>query len=343
MTTPALDVVALFPSFDDNTIGGVQASGRDAFNGILGAVGEAHAHAFSYQPGTSKARAVLQVLVGRKKPHVILVWHLHLLKLVPFIANAGSRVILFLHGIEAWRRHDPVMQFLLRNVGLFVSNSDHTWGRFLTCNPGFRDVPHKTVHLGTGTPLDGLTPIVSNSSAVLMVGRLSASEDYKGHRQVIDAWPSVTERVPGAELWIAGEGDLRPQLETLARERVRDGAVRFFGRLPDAEKEQLLRKCRCLAMPSRGEGFGLVYLEAMRMGRPCIVSDVDAGREVVNPPEAGLAVNAEDSSQIVEAITRLLTPGRDWDGFSDRARGRYEQQFTAAHFHRRLADAVLGS
>ena len=61
----------------------------------------------------------------------------------------------------------------------------------------------------------------------------------------------------------------------------------IFGQVKEDVKQDLLMRCRCLALPSRGEGFGLVYLEAMRMGRPCLVSTVDAAREVVNPPEAG--------------------------------------------------------
>ena len=94
-------------------------------------------------------------------------------------------------------------------------------------------------------------------------------------------------------------------------------------------------------MPSRGEGFGLVYLEAMRMGRPCLVSNVDAGREVVNPPEAGVAVDPDNTGEVADAIIRLLSPGPRWNEWSAQARARYEAQFTAAHFHCRLIHALF--
>ncbi len=75
-------------------------------------------------------------------------------------------------------------------------------------------------------------------------------------------------------------------------------SISFLGRITEEEKQDRLDRCQCLAMPSRAEGFGLVYLEAMRMGRPCMVSTTDAAREVVNPPEAGLAVDPDDTEAV---------------------------------------------
>jgi glycosyltransferase involved in cell wall biosynthesis len=95
-------------------------------------------------------------------------------------------------------------------------------------------------------------------------------------------------------------------------------------------------------MPSRGEGFGLVYLEAMRLGRPCLVSNCDAGREVVNPPEAGLAVDPADASSLADGVCRLLADGPEWHRLSQAARRRYEREFTAEHFQRRLIAALFG-
>src|SRR5258708_32957755 len=111
---------------------------------------------------------------------------------------------------------------------------------------------------------------------------------------MIAAWQHVLERLPDAQLASVGRGDLQRRLEELVRERHLGGAICFYGGVSDPEKERLLGACRCFAMPSRAGGFGLVYLEAIRVGRPCLVSTLDAGREVVNPPEAGLAVDPDD-------------------------------------------------
>ncbi len=173
-----------------------------------------------------------------------------------------------------------------------------------------------------------------------MLSRLARGEDYKGHREMISVWPLVRECLPEAELWIAGDGDLRSELEALARTQGLAQCIRFTGYISEEEKQQVLARCSCLALPSQGEGFGLVYLEAMRLGRPCLVSTLDAGREVVNPPEAGLSADPRDPRALGEAVCRLLTPGQEWDEWSLRSRQRYEQHFTAAHFQQRLIEAL---
>src|SRR6185295_8894714 len=175
----------------------------------------------------------------------------------------------------------------------------------------------------------------------LMLSRLSQTEDYKGHRELIEAWPIVLKRIPEAQLWIAGEGDLRPELEEVAKRVGVTQSVKFLGRVSEERKQQLLEQARCLVMPSRGEGFGLVYLEAMRLGRPCLVSTLDAGREVVNPPEAGLAANPDNADELADAISRLLTEGPEWQQWSERARRRYEENFTARDFQQRLLAALF--
>lgn len=341
--TSALDVLGVFPSFESGAIGGVQESGREAWRAIVGRIGDNHARALHYQAGQSKAGVVVRALASRARADVVLVWHLHLLKLLPVLDHSAARVVLFLHGVEAWRRLDPLSQFLLRRVDLFLSNSDCTWRKFLACNPDFAAANHQTVHLGTGAALAGEEPVPVAPPAVLMLGRIDRREDYKGHREMIGAWPLVRERVPDAELWIAGDGDLRPTLEDLVSASGLGGCVRFHGRVDEGEKARLLAGSRCLAMPSRGEGFGLVYLEAMRVGRPCLVSTLDAGVEVVEPPAGGLAVDPADAEAIARAVEGLVGSSAAWPAIAARARRRYESRFTAEHFHQRLLSAVFGA
>jgi phosphatidylinositol alpha-1,6-mannosyltransferase len=358
-------ILGLFSSPSPLRTGGVERSGGIAWQGIVDHIGEDQAQlccyernktisekirsisdekrAYAGEVASSKIGAILMALRQRARVDTILIWHLHLLRLLPFLHFSAAQVIVFLHGIEAWKPLGWTARALLRRVDLFLTNSDYTWARFLVDNPTFRTTPHRTVHLGIGTPLDTTPEPPLSPPAALMIGRLARGEDYKGHREMIAAWPAVRQRVPTAELWIVGDGDLRPDIEALVSTRGTECGTRFFGRVSDEEKERLLRRCRVMALPSRGEGFGLVYLEAMRMGRPCLVSTCDAGREVVNPPEAGLSVEPHDQQAVVDAICHLLTPGHEWEGWSLRARQRYEQHFAAAHFQRRLVEALACS
>lgn len=289
----------------------------------------------------TKVSAFLRAVGSRWPVRGVVVWHVGMLKLVPFLRAWGARVALFLHGIEAWRTHRRLARRLFRRVDLFLTNSNHTWRRFVEANPEWSAAAHRTVHLGVGRPLTGPSPTPDQLPAVLVLGRLEPS-GYKGHREVIAAWPRVLARMPGAQLWVAGDGELRHELEAQARALGEAGrSVTFHGAVSETEKEDLFHRCRCFAMPSRGDGFGLVYLEAMRAGRPCLVSTLDAGREVVNPPEAGLAANPRDPEELATALCRLLTPGPEWDRWSEQARRRYEQHFTAAHFQARLVGALV--
>lgn len=351
---PKLSLLGLFPGMES---GGVQISGQLAWDTVLDSSRATGARPFLLCYGkaalrvpdtpngtgvvhvASRLAALRAALTMKRAFQAVLVWHLDLLRLLPFFRTRGARVALFLHGIESWRRQGLLRQALLGRVQLFLSNSEHTWKRFLSSNPRFETVRHRVVPLGLGAPLKAAVPLPSHPPAVLMLSRLLRSEDYKGHREVLSAWPLVLERLPEAELWVAGEGDLREDLMQAVRVRGLAERVRFFGAVSEAGKEELLARCRCLAMPSRGEGFGLVYLEAMRMGRPCLVSNDDAGREVVNPPQAGLAVNLGDPQLLSRAIVELLTPGARWESWSAQARLRYETQFTAEHFRQRLLSA----
>jgi phosphatidylinositol alpha-1,6-mannosyltransferase len=182
-----------------------------------------------------------------------------------------------------------------------------------------------------------------SSSAALMLGRLARTEFYKGHQEMILAWRQVVGAVPQAELWIAGEGDLRPGLERETASLGLANSVRFFGRVSEDYKAQLMAQCRCFALPSHGEGFGLVYLEAMRLGRPCLVSNRDAGREVINPPEAGSAIDPQQIDQLTGEIVDMMTDDGRWNAVSSAARLRYEAMFTASHFQDRLLKAIYGS
>lgn len=350
-------LLGIFPRLD--SLGGVQRSGRVAWDGLVRdpGLGDARSFLFTYGRGNggagapvpqngaalhtgSKVAAVLAAVRSRLQPKLVVVWHLSLLKLLPFFWIRHARVVLFLHGIEAWRPHDRLTRWQLDRVDQFLSNSDYTWAQFLAFHPHLGGAPHQTVHLGLLSPLTASPPGPGEPPAVLMLSRLLRSEDYKGHREMITAWPHVLRRIPTAELWIAGDGDLGPMLQDFASRCGVTDRVRFLGHVSEGQKHALLARCRCLAMMSHREGFGLVYLEAMRMGRPCLVSTVDAGREVVNPPEAGLAADPRDVEQVAAAVCRLLSPGPQWTQWSIHARLRYERLFTARHFQQRLVAAL---
>jgi phosphatidylinositol alpha-1,6-mannosyltransferase len=337
-------ILFVSPEFETN-YGGVQASARIAWTGLCEAESICEAELFTYDAGQAKLISKLSFLSRACRLHagfdVIFFWHLALLKALPFLRTGAAQVAVFLHGIEAWQPIDGITSRLLRKTNLLLHNSEHTWRRFLQANPIFADHSHQRVALGIGSPADENVPEPAVSPAALMLGRLDPRENYKGHQEVIEAWPLVRSVIPNAELWIAGNGPLIASLKNVGERLGLQACVRFFGTVSEEQKELLLSRSRCLALPSRGEGFGLAYLEAMRLGRPCLVSQSDAGREVVAPPEAGIAVNVEDRTAIAAALVQLMRDGHHWKTLSQNARRRYETQFTADRFQCRLVRALV--
>src|SRR5262249_46190892 len=143
-------------------------------------------------------------------------------------------------------------------AGRLVAISAHTARAFKAANPSFGDVPVEVCH--PGLPPSGDHSGGPGNLAALIVGRMSASEADKGHEQLLRLWPRVLQRHGGAELWMVGDGDDRPRLEALASQLGIGGAVTFTGCVSDAELDRRYRRCRFFVMPSRHEGFGLVFV-----------------------------------------------------------------------------------
>ncbi len=271
---------------------------------------------------------------------VILVWHLGMLKLVPFLRTGGANVVLYLHGIEGWRAPGPVERALLRNVNLFLSNSDYTWKRFLQFHPAQGNSHHRTVPLGIGTPLEQ-PQATRDAPRVLTLGRAMRGELYsKGHREMIFCWPRVVAAIPEAKLDVAGPGDLMEEFRDLVRGLRLTDSVTVWGAVTEEQKETLLAECQVFALPSTGEGFGLVYLEAMRRGRPCVVGNTDAGREVVAPPECGVSADPQNPAALAEVLIQLLADRETWRLKSEAATFRYNRDYSASAFQQRIRHAL---
>ncbi len=147
--------------------------------------------------------------------------------------------------------------------------------------------------------------------AVLIVGRMSPEERGKGHDHLIEAWPGVRRQLPAAELWVVGGGEDVPRIQARARDLGVGDAVRFLGRVTDDELRDLYQRASLFAMPSRQEGFGLVYAEAMWHGLACLGSTADAAGQVIRDGETGVLVPYADVAAIGAAVAGLLAdPGR---------------------------------
>ena len=143
-------------------------------------------------------------------------------------------------------------------------------------------------------------------NSVLIVGRMLASERHKGHEQLILAWHLVLQHVRDAQLVIVGRGNDAPRLKALASDAGVGADVLFTGPVSDQTLSTVYDRVAVFAMPSRGEGFGLVYLEAMLHRLACIGSAQDAAREIIVDGETGFLIDQDDTAELAAKLIKLL-------------------------------------
>ena len=266
--------------------------------------------------------------------------HLHLspiAKLLALIAGRGARLTIVLCGIEAW----VPLRFLERwalSTSEVAAISRHTVGRFQAANPSLHSLAVTICYPGLPAA-SAAAPRHGPSSIALIVARMSASERYKGHDALLDVWAKVLERHPDAVLAIAGDGDDRPRLEAKSRELGIERAVTFIGRIADNALAGLYARCRFFVMPSRDEGFGLVFLEAMRAAKPCI-GGAGAAEEIIEDGVTGFVVDPVDRDALLAAMLRLYGDDAACAQLGAAGRARFLAAFTDRHFQARFARVI---
>jgi phosphatidylinositol alpha-1,6-mannosyltransferase len=281
----------------------------------------------------SWADAVITMHVGLAAP----------LLLLPRFLRPAS--ITFIHGIEVWRPLRLRHRLSLRRSDCVVANSRFTARTAAKFNPWLSDV--HCCHLGAACEtieIAGNHADFARCSPsrwdILTVGRMAQGEGRKGHRELIGAMEHVVAKLPDARLLIAGTGDDIQTYVDLARRSPACDRIIFLGYVPDEMLRALYRRVGAFAMPSRQEGFGLVYLEAMAAGLPCLASTCDAASEVVVDGETGLLVDPSDQVALVAALVRLLGNHELREKLGCQGRKRFEECFTEERFHERMWELV---
>jgi len=211
------------------------------------------------------------------------------------------------HGVEVWRPFSFLERRALLGARLVLCVSEFTRDRLLEHCPVPRE---RTAVLPNALdpildPPSPADPAVDAPPVILALSRLSTSDSYKGIDHLIEAMPAVRAAIPESRLRIVGRGDALPGLQELAGRLGLRNTVEFPGYISDAELPSEFARCRLFALPSQKEGFGLVYIEAMANGRPCLGARSGGAPEVITP-EAGVLVDYGDVPGIAAAIVAAL-------------------------------------
>jgi glycosyltransferase involved in cell wall biosynthesis len=171
--------------------------------------------------------------------------------------------------------------------------------RYLEDVEGFDRESFEIVHYGI-EPDGEPKPYDEPAPRLLCVGRLIP---IKGHIVLLRAFAEARKRLPGLELEIAGRGPLEPALKALGVELGIQDSVRFLGHVSPIQSA--IERAAVVVVPSMGEGFGMVALEAMERARPVIAANIGGLGELVRDGETGILVPAGEAEPLAEAIVRV--------------------------------------
>ncbi|MBV9279272.1 MAG: glycosyltransferase family 4 protein [Chloroflexi bacterium] len=290
--------------------------------------------------GGRRAAFVRAALAGvRASPTLVLVEHPRFAPLGwPLARLSGAPLVAFAHGIDIWDRLPAGRRLPLRRADRVLCVSRHSARRAIEAN-GLSPEKVRVLHNCLSSSAEPL-PRGRRSAgpSILTVSRLSLLEPYKGHARVIRALPRLLARFPNLVYHVAGDGDARPALQALADECGVAHATRFHGSVTDGQLRRLYADADVFVMPSSGEGFGIVFLEAMAHGVPVVAGNVDATPEVVTEGETGLLVDPASEDELVGAVTTLLDDAglRERMGLAGARRAR--DAFGFEQFRSRLLD-----
>lgn len=278
-------------------------------------------------------RTLLKLTRGRRT-HVVCT-HLHLAVLLPLLRTVGRRLTydVVVHGIEVWRPLSWWQRHALAGARLVLSVSEFSRSEIRRHHP---TLPANLVVLpnaldpsfSTSPPAEPVPPPTA-TGVILTVSRLAPHDRTKGIDHLIAALPAVRTKHPAAHLRIVGDGADRNRLEALASASGARDHITFLGHVDDAALRRELAGCTVFALPSAKEGFGLVYLEAMAAGKPCVAASAGGAPEVVDA-SSGLLAPFGDPDRLAEVLIAALD--RPWSAAAIRTRA---ETFSFAAFLRR--------
>ncbi|MCF6283607.1 MAG: glycosyltransferase family 4 protein [Candidatus Hydrogenedentes bacterium] len=178
----------------------------------------------------------------------------------------------------------------------------------------------------------------STRPTILYLGRL---KHYKGVGHIIKVLPALRECIPEVHLNIAGTGDARPHLESLANRLGVADNISFLGFVSEADKLRLYQKAWLTCLPSYKEGFGLTIPEAALCATPTVGYDVPGLCDAIEDQKTGLLVSYGDLDGLTEALDTLLTNDAVRQAMGHAAQERYAD-FTWDHAAEQMKTWLTG-
>lgn len=268
-----------------------------------------------------KLKFIINMVITGAAMDVVILSHINLLMIGSLIKkiSPSTKIILLAHGIEVWYPVNKRTRRMMQKCDSILAVSHYTRDTIINIH-GISKEKCKVLN----NCLDPFLPLPSihekkemllhkyrfkSSDQILMtLTRLSSKERYKGYDQVLKAIPHLKEKFPCIKYLIAGSFDDEEKLyvDTLVSQLDISDSILMTGYLQDEDLESHFALSSLYVMPSRKEGFGIVFIEAMYYGLPVIAGNIDGSADALLNGELGQLVNPESEKEIADAIARVL-------------------------------------
>jgi glycosyltransferase involved in cell wall biosynthesis len=247
------------------------------------------------------------VLISTHVNYAVACYVLKLLTGIPYWVVA--------HGLEVWDIENNATKLALRKADKIISVSNYTRQRLLedksidlekivllpnTFDANQFKINPKPTYLLKRYNLTDEQPII------LTVTRMGSMAKYKGYDQILNALVKIRLCIPNVHFILAGKGDDLPRINALVTSLNLQDCVTIAGFVPDEELCAYYNLCDVFALPSKGEGFGIVYLEALACGKPVLAGNQDGSTDPLAEGKLGCLVDPDNVEEIAENLIQII-------------------------------------
>jgi glycosyltransferase involved in cell wall biosynthesis len=268
--------------------------------------------------GIKRIGFALNIINTKQKPEIVIISHINMsiIGLLIKMTNPKCKIWLIAHGVEVWRPLSLIKKIFLKHCDKIVCVSNFTKQQMISrhkASASVCTVLNNAIDPFMNLPLKFNKPdyllkrynLTAGNQVIFTLTRLASTEQYKGHDQVIKVISQLKKEFPDIKYILSGQYDRDEEfrIHKLITENKVEEQVILTGFISENELPDHFLLADLFVLPSKKEGFGIVFIEALACGLPVICGNVDGSIDAICNGELGRAVNPDDLNELKTAIT----------------------------------------
>jgi phosphatidylinositol alpha-1,6-mannosyltransferase len=271
--------------------------------------------------GHKRSVFFIQALKTAFKTDVIIISHINLaiVGLAIKVINPACKILLVAHGIEVWRPLSLVKRRFLKKCDKIICVSNFTRHKVIKWHPinaAKTVVLNNVIDPFMTLPSDFEKPqhlldryrLTTANIILFTLTRMVVTEQYKGYEQVIKVMSKLKAKFPSIKYILSGQYDVAEEkrIKQLINEYNVEEQVILTGFIEEDKLSDHFLLADLFVLPSKKEGFGIVFIEALICGLPIVCGNADGSMDAIRNGELGQAINPDDMNELENALAKYL-------------------------------------